>query len=132
MRKFAIAAALTFFTGQAIAAPTSANVSLPYGASTTVTAGTVTAGNTFQVAIAASVQRKSCSIVNKSTTAVLFVFVGPNASATTGTSFVLPVATAGADGGVFSCSLANDGVMIDSISVTSGTSTSPFLVVVNN
>lgn len=90
----------------------------------TVTPGTVTTANTYQLVLAANTARKGCSITNKSTATILVSqAVSPNAA----NSFILNVGTATTDGGRFDC--ASPRVTIsDAIYVTSATAGAAFLV----
>ncbi len=94
----------------------------PTGGTTTDSSSTVTAGGTFQSAIAASATRLGCLVENPvSATETLFVFPGANGSATTANSVSL------APGAAFSCATGTGAVLTDNISVTATTTGHAFI-----
>lgn len=100
---------------------------LPGTTTTTSTNSTIAAANTFQSAIAASITRKGCLLVNKST-GPLLVYVGAPGSATTAQSIILAAGTSTTDGGSFNCGLFQGAVLTDQISVRSATMGAAFAV----
>ena len=88
----------------------------PVAATSTPHSGTITAGGTFQVAIASSSTRLGCTIQNPVTaTETLFVFFGANGSATTSNSIGL------APGAAVSCTTQTGAVLTDSVDVDAAT-----------
>lgn len=92
----------------------------PLGSTSTTTSGTVTTANTYQSILAADSARKGCLVQNTSTATEL-LFIGAPGSATAANSFTL------AAGGTFSCA-SGPIIVTDQLSVTSGTTGSPFVV----
>lgn len=86
--------------------------------------GTISVTNTFQSLFAASQARKGCVVQNNSASNVMWVFVGPLALATKATALQLPV------GATFYCSVVNDAVVSDQISLT-GTSGDAYVAIQN-
>ena len=95
--------------------------SSPSGATSTAVGGTITAGNTFQSALAASSTRKGCTIQNTSSH-TLYVFFGATASATTANSFQV------APGATIMCSTQTGAALTDNVAVTTSTTGDTFVV----
>ena len=92
------------------------------GATSTDASGTVATGGTFQSVLAANGNRKGCTIQNPTTASeVLYVYFGPNASATTANSFSL------AAGAAVSCAISGI-ILDDNVSVTGATTGHAFTV----
>jgi hypothetical protein len=107
-----------------VALPISGTITSVAGASTAPSnngSTTVTTGLTFQTLLAANANRKGCLIQNPTTaTEILWVFVGPTASAIVAKSYTI------AAGGTFSCATGQI-VISDNIAVTATTSGHAFV-----
>lgn len=95
---------------------------LPQRATSTSTAGSVAAANSFQTALAASANRKGCAIYNTSASVEL-IYLGAPGSATAATSIPLPA------GGSFNCGSFQGIVLTDQISITSASAGATFVVI---
>lgn len=109
MRKLLLAAVLAL----GLAAPVAAQTY-------TQSAGTITAGNTFQTIAAANIGRKFCLLQNTSTR-VIYVYVGTLGDAATLKSFQVA-----ANGGTWTCNFP-DYVVPGTINITTTTTADPFV-----
>lgn len=93
-------------------------------ATTTQTSGTITAGGSFQTALAANTSRKGCIVQNQSSH-VMSVYLGTLANATTTLSYQLTALGGNRD--TFYC---NQGPVIptDNVNVETGTTNDAFVV----
>lgn len=89
---------------------------------TTSASGTVTLGGTFQSVLASNAGRNGCTIENPTTaTEALYVFFGPNGSATTAKAISL------AAGSSVTCAVGGLAVATDNVSVTATTTSHAFV-----
>lgn len=118
--KKAIFVAILLCAGSAAAQQ--AVFTIPLNTTTTTSNGTIATGNTFQSVLAASSTRRGCLLQNTSSH-TMYVFAGPNASATTAKSIQL------APGAYLNCPPIGGGTVIgDNISVTTSTAGDTYVI----